>query len=140
MGGSAGRCGACATWRGRNLMSDFQNDRDPFGTLLSPDGEARRRQILRLAVQEADSMRPRRVRRRVFPAVALAMIVGILIPYRRAPQIAKHEDSHPAITNPPATTALMPKHLPKPREIVITRIQTDAMIAARLALQPQKPT
>ena len=121
-------------------MSDFQNNRDPFGTLLSPDGEARRRHILRVAVQEADSMRHRRIRQRFIAACSLALIIGILIPYRRAPQIVKHEDSRPAITNPPATTALVPKHLPEPRAIVITRIQTDPTIAARLALQPQKPT
>ncbi len=40
-------------------MSKFQHD--PYGTLLSPDGEARRQRILRLAIQEAGAVRQRSI-------------------------------------------------------------------------------
>jgi hypothetical protein len=118
-------------------MSDFQND--PFGTLLSPDGEARRRQILRLAVQEAGMVRHRRIRRRVAIVCALALLAGIFIPHRRATQIVQKPAAHPFVTDP-VISARNPKTSRQPREILITRIQTDPTIAARLALRPQKPT
>ena len=115
-------------------MRDFQND--GFRPPLSPEGEARHLEILRLAKGEARGLRHRRAARRIAIACALAAVVGILLPHRHPPRIVQL----PA----PATRHIAPhpstRPTRQPREIIITRIETDPMIAARLAIPPQQPT
>jgi hypothetical protein len=105
----------------------------PIDTPLSPEGQRRRGEILRLACGEARLRRQRRAARRAAACgtVVLAIAVGMWMrPWHpEAPQIAK-VPLIPHVTLPSPSRA----------EIVIGRIQTDPTLASRWAVPLQEPT
>lgn len=95
---------------------------------LSPQGLARREEILAFALNE--SLRRRRKRMVARAAVAIIMVAAVIVPVlrfrsRRAPSMA--------IKPQPAHTA--PPSFPP---VLVTRIETDPHIVERLSIPPQR--
>lgn len=115
---------------------------------LSRDGERRRDQILRLALQSAARRGRRRQGRRAVGLVLLiATAIGVGVRLRHGTPTRQARSGHRAIPGPAvsknSTPAPVASHIPtiaparSPRpQVVITRIQTDAGLTDRLSIRP----
>jgi hypothetical protein len=103
---------------------------------LSPQGQARRDQILELAVRQARRQRRRRLGFRAgIICVALGAIGVALLPAPRRP-LGPPVDS---IAEASPTHTLPPADRPGLGNVIIERIETDPTIARRLTLPPAAP-
>ena len=112
---------------------------DEFDGYLSAVGETRREEILQLAHRAVRSRRRRRaVGRVVMAVVAISLIVAALPRPRHVP--APDLAVRPVVKHPdrPSTIAIQPRPLVK--QIVITRIENDPVLLARLRIPPGQPT
>jgi hypothetical protein len=115
---------------------------------LSRDGERRRDQILRLALEASGQRRRRRqARRAVGLVLLLATAIGFGVRLRHGTPTRQARSDHRAIPGPAvsknSTPAPVASHIPtiaparSPRpQVVITRIQTDAGLTDRLSIRP----
>lgn len=106
---------------------------------LSPEGEARRVEILHLAQGQARARRHRRAMRRAVGSVVgggAAVLLFFALYTRQHPRVLPQ-----VVVNPPASRDTKVASVPtrsRP-EIVITRIPTDATLASQWAVRLEKP-
>ena len=104
---------------------------------LSPEGERRRVEILKLACGEARASRRRRLTRRVSGGGLVVAMVLVAV-------LCAHREPVPAIVKAPPIPERVIVALPSPARalqavsIKIVRIETDPTITSRLAIPPQK--
>jgi hypothetical protein len=111
-------------------------EKDPW---LSAQGQARREQILQLAIREAGARR--RQRRTVVAGAALllaALIGGMILTIHpfHSPRPIAHQPMMPMpIPAPAPTTAAAPNR----PAVIVERIETDPTLLDRLSIKPQPP-
>ena len=114
-------------------------------TPLSPSGEQRRAEILRLAQAEARHRRHRRQSARAAAAGAAAVLLTVLLTHRWVPPSpVRPIVIQPKPAAPPVAVVITPPPTQPPRpmerKIAIEFIKTEPNIARLMAVPPQKPT
>jgi hypothetical protein len=113
-------------------------EKDPW---LSPQGQARREQILQLAIREAGARRRQRRTIVAGAALLLAALIGgaiLMIHPIQPPRPIARQPIAPAPLPAPATT---PTTAAAPAEptVIVERIETDPTLLDRLSIKPQPP-